>query len=122
MKAIGRAVAEDVWTASLNRSSHEIYKKDREEQKERAKSWRPDSLQINAERIKRGELVGEEYLWGRRAIQMIKLGMLLEETLEPYRKAYLEEYKSLYSKDFYEMKVADLTQRHNYAKEQYSLT
>lgn len=122
MKAVGRAVSEDVWTASVNRSSHEIYKKDREEQKERAKSWRPDSLQVNAERIKRGELVGEEYLWGRRAVQMIKMGMLLEETLDPYRKAYLDEYKSLYSKQFYEMKVADLTQRHEHAKQQYALT
>ena len=122
MKAVGRAVADDVWAASVNRSSHEIYAKDRQEQKERAKSWRPDSLQVNAERIKRGELVGEEYLWGRRAVQMIKMGMLLEETLEPHRQSFLEEYKSLYSKSFYDMKVADLTQRHKAAKEQYALT
>ena len=122
MKALGRAVSDDVWAASVNRSSQEIYAKDREEQKERAKSWRPHSLQVNAERIKRGELVGEEYLWGRRAVQMIKMGMVLEETLEPHRKSFLEEYQSLYSKDFYEMKVADLTQRHQLAKEQYALT
>ena len=122
MKAVGRAVADDVWSTSVNRSSHEIYAKDRQEQKERSKSWRPDSLQVNAERIKRGELVGEEYLWGRRAVQMIKMGMLLEETLEPHRQSFLEEYKSLYSQSFYDMKVADLTQRHKLAKEQYALT
>lgn len=122
MKALGRAVADDVWAASVNRSSHEIYAKDRQEQKERAKSWRPDSLQVNAERIKRGELVGEEYLWGRRAVQMIKMGMVLEETLEPHRQSFLEEYKSLYSKDFYEAKVKELNVKHSSAKEQYTLT
>ena len=122
MKAVGRAVAEDVWTASVSRSSHEIYKKDREEQRERAKSWRPDSLQVNAERIKRGELVGEEYLWGRRAVQMIKMGMVLESTLELHRQAFLEDYRSLYSKEFYDIKVKELNTKHSLAKEQYTLT
>ena len=122
MKAVGRAVADDVWAASVNRPSHKIYEEDRKRQRERSKSWKPDSLQVNAERIKRGELVGEEYLWGRRSVQMIKMGMLLEETLEPHRQSFLEEYKSLYSKSFYDMKVADLTQRHKAAKEQYALT
>mgnify|MGYP007073189138 FL=1 len=122
MKALGRAVADDVWAASVNRSSHEIYAKDRQEQKERAKSWRPDSLQVNAERIKRGELVGEEYLWGRRAVQMIKMGMLLEETLEPHRQSFLEDYKALYSKEFFDLKVKELNTKHSLAKEQYTLT
>jgi hypothetical protein len=122
MKTVGKAVAEDVWTASVSRSSHEIYKKDREEQKERAKSWRPDSLQVNAERIKRGELVGEEYLWGRRAVQMIKMGMVLESTLELHRQSFLEDYRSLYTKDFYDIKVKELNTKHSLAKEQYTLT
>lgn len=122
MKAIGRAVEGDVWAASLDRPSHQIYAKDRQEQRDRAKSWTPDSLQVNAERIKRGDAVGEEYLWGRRAVQMIKLGMLLEDTLESHRKAYLEAYRELYSKNLYDMKLADLTQRHKAAKEQYALT
>ena len=122
MKALGRAVADDVWAASVNRSSHEIYAKDRQEQKERAKSWRPDSLQVNAERIKRGELVGEEYLWGRRAVQMIKMGMLLEETLEAHRQSFLEDYKALYTKEFFDIKVKELNVKHSLAKEQYTLT
>jgi hypothetical protein len=122
MKALGRAVADDVWAASVNRSSHEIYAKDRQEQKERSKSWRPDSLQVNAERIKRGELVGEEYLWGRRAVQMIKMGMLLEETLEPHRQSFLEDYKALYSKEFFDIKLKELNTKHSLAKEQYALT
>jgi hypothetical protein len=122
MKAVGRAVADDVWAASVNRPSHKIYEEDRKRQRERSKSWRPDSLQVNAERIKRGELVGEEYLWGKRAVQMIKLGMLLEETLEPYRQALLREYEELYSKSFFDSKVKDLQQKHQYALEKYGLT
>ena len=122
MKAVGRAVADDVWAASVNRPSHKIYEEDRKRQRERSKSWRPDSLQVNAERIKRGELVGEEYLWGKRAVQMIKLGMLLEETLEPYRQALLREYEELYSKSFFDSKVKDLQRKHQYALEKYSLT
>lgn len=122
MKAVGRAVADDVWAASVNRPSHKIYEEDRKRQRERSKSWRPDSLQVNAERIKRGELVGEEYLWGKRAVQMIKLGMLLEETLEPYRQALLREYEELYSKSFFDNKVKDLQQKHQYALEKYNLT
>ena len=122
MKAVGRAVADDVWAASVNRPSHKIYEEDRKRQRERSKSWQPDSLQVNAERIKRGELVGEEYLWGKRAVQMIKLGMLLEETLEPYRQALLREYEELYSKSFFDNKVKDLQQKHQYALEKYNLT
>ena len=122
MKAIGRAVADDVWAASVNRPSHKIYEEDRKRQREQSKSWKPDSLQVNAERIKRGELVGEEYLWGKRAVQMIKLGMLHEETLEPHRKAFLREFEELYSKSFFDNKVKDLQQKHQYALEKYSLT
>jgi hypothetical protein len=122
MKAIGRAVEDDVWAASVNRPSHKIYEEDRKAQKERAKSWRPDSLQVNAERIKRGESVGEEYLWGRRAIQMIKLGMLAKEHLEAHRKAFLEDAEELYSKEFFEQMLAGLEQKHKYAEEQYHLS
>ena len=121
-KHIGRAIADDVWAASVNRPSHKIYEEDRKRQREQSKSWKPDGLQVNAERIKRGDAVGEEYLWGRRAVQMIKFGMLLEDTLESHRKAYLEAYRELFSKNLYDMKVADLTQRHKAAKEQYALT
>lgn len=120
-KHIGRAIEDDVWSASVNRPSHKIYEEDRKAQKERAKSWQPDSLQVNAERIKRGELVGVEYLWGRRAVQMIKLGMILEETLNAHRKSYMDEYKELYSEHQYNIHIGDLISRHEAAREQYNL-
>jgi hypothetical protein len=122
MKAISRAVEDDVWAASVNRPSHKIYEEDRKAQKERAKSWKPDSLQVNAERIKRGESVGEEYLWGRRAVQMIKLGMLAKEHLQEHRKAFLEDAEELYSKEFFEQMKATLEQKQRYAEEQYHLS
>ena len=121
-KHIGRAIEDDVWSASVNRPSHKIYEEDRKAQKERAKSWQPDSLQVNAERIKRGDTVGEEYLWGRRAIQMIKLGMLTSEHLEAHRKAFLQDAQELYSKEFYEQMVATLEQKHKYAEDKYHLS
>jgi len=116
MKRVGKHIAEDAWAASLSRPSREIYADDIKRRKDLHANWQPDSLQINAERIKRGEAVGDMYLWGRRAILMIKMGMLRESDLEPHRQNYLNELKGLYSESFYEILKHDLENRHANAK------
>lgn len=116
-KHIGRAIADDIWSASVNRTSQKIYEKDRKEQKERSKNWSPDYLQINADRIKRGEPVSEDYLWGKFAMQMIRACLVSEETLDAYRKSFLTEYQKLYSDYSYQIKLKGLTDKHEEARD-----
>lgn len=47
--------------------------------------WKPNSLAINARRIKAGEPVGDMYIEGEMAKQMIKGGYITEADLAPYR-------------------------------------
>ena len=122
MKSVSRAVANDVWSASVSRRPDQIYAKDREAQKERSQSWKPDSLRINADRISRGEPVGVDYLWGRRAAQMIKLKLIRPSSLENYRQDYLEEIQKLYSEHFYSIKIKELEDKHDHAMRLYDLT
>ena len=88
-KAVGRFVKDDVWSASVSRGSHEIYKQDG---MERTKSWQPDGFRINAERIRAGELVADHWLFGRQAAGMIVMGYISESELEPHRQALLAEH------------------------------
>lgn len=44
-------------------------------------------IAIAARRMARGEPVGEGYLWGRLAVEMIAEGLVVRETMEAYRKA-----------------------------------
>ena len=116
-KHIGRAISDDIWSASVNRPSHKIYEKDRIEQKERSKNWGPDSLQINANKIKQGQPVSEGYLWGKQAMKMVRACLVTEEALDLYRKSFLNEYQSLYSEHDYQIKLKELTDKHNQARE-----
>jgi hypothetical protein len=69
-KHIGRAISDDIWSASVNRPSRKIYEQDRKEQKERSRNWEPNKLEIN----------------------------------------------ELYSDSFYELKLKELTDKHNEAR------
>lgn len=91
-KAVGRFIQDDVWSASVSRGSHEIYKRDLE----RTKSWTPDSMRINAERILNGELVGEQWLYGRMAVGMIATGLLTERQLQPHRDALIADMRKVF--------------------------
>ena len=57
-----------------------------------SKGYEPDELKINAERIKRNEDVGESYIIGTFAEQMVRSGLVTQEQLEPYKK-YLNHWK-----------------------------
>lgn len=56
--------------------------------------WKPDTLKINAARIKAGEPVGETYIQGKMAERMLKLGLVTEDDLAPYL-VYLDHHKRL---------------------------
>ena len=55
--------------------------------------YEPNELKINADRINNGEPVGENYIMGAMADQMVKAGLVAEKQLEPY-KEYLKRMKN----------------------------
>ncbi len=58
-----------------------------------SEKYQPNELKINAERIKNGQDVGENYIMGAMAEQMVKAGLVAEKQLEPY-KEYLKRMKN----------------------------
>ena len=56
------------------------------------KGYEPDELKINAKRIQNREDVGENYIFGTMANQMVRLGLVSEDQLQPY-KEYLNNMK-----------------------------
>lgn len=54
--------------------------------------WKPDTLEINARRIRAGEPVGETYLTGKLAERMVSKGLVTEEQIAPYL-VYLDANK-----------------------------
>jgi len=58
-----------------------------------SENYQPNELKINAERIKNGQDVGENYIMGAMAEQMVKAGLVAEKQLEPY-KEYLKRMKN----------------------------
>ena len=56
--------------------------------------WKPDTLKINAARIKNGEPVSETYIRGTMAQKLLDLGMITEAHLQPYLE-YLSHNKVL---------------------------
>tara|TARA_B100000035_G_scaffold197480_1_gene168743 strand:- start:3992 stop:4453 length:462 start_codon:yes stop_codon:yes gene_type:complete len=55
--------------------------------------YQPNELKINANRINNNEPVGENYVMGAMAEQMVRAGLVAEKQLEPY-KEYLKRMKN----------------------------
>lgn len=49
-------------------------------------NWHPDPAIINAQRIKKGEPVGEFYIYGKMADELIRCGLITEQDLQPYKE------------------------------------
>jgi hypothetical protein len=49
-------------------------------------NWHPDPKIINAQRIKKGEPVGEFYIYGKMADELIRDGLVTEHDLQPYKE------------------------------------
>ena len=49
-------------------------------------NWHPDPKIINAQRIKKGEPVGEFYIHGKMADELIRDGLVTEHDLQPYKE------------------------------------
>lgn len=55
-----------------------------------------DPINIAAKRMAAGDAVGDGYLWGRMAVDLIARGAVSDETLTQYRSALFHKRKALY--------------------------
>lgn len=62
------------------------------------KEW-DDPLVINAKRIKSGEAVGDWYIIGKGANQMLERGLVTYEELKPYQKSLEYQKKQMYREE-----------------------
>ena len=77
----------------ISKSAKEIAPKRPEFRELTPEKYQPNELKINADRINHGEPVGENYIMGAMAEQMVRAGLVAEKQLEPY-KEYLKRMKN----------------------------
>lgn len=75
-----------------------------------------DPYAINAKRIQNGEAVGDEWFYGRRAVELIEKGLATEGQLRPYRSALFFQMREVWGEDKAREKEAELIRRHEDAK------
>lgn len=74
-----------------------------------------DSKRINAQRILNGEPVGEDWIYGRRAVELIAGGYVTEGDMRPYRKGLYEAMKEVWGVERANEVERDLIARHEAA-------
>lgn len=80
---------------------------------------RPDTMQIMADRMRTGEAVGEGYLYGRSAVELINAGMVDRETLQSYRMGLYMAAKDVYGEEVANSMKDNWIKRHEHAERLY---
>jgi hypothetical protein len=75
-----------------------------------------DSYQIYAARMERGEGVPEGFIFGREAVELIKRGMLSEDTLRRYRSGWFFNAKDVYGEEEAKRMEAEMLKKHGAAQ------
>lgn len=78
-----------------------------------------DIYELNANRMKSGEAVGEGYLYGKEAVEMIARGLIDQETMTKYRSAAFFARKKMHGEESALAWEAEAKQRHEDAREIY---
>jgi hypothetical protein len=76
-----------------------------------------NEYEIMADRMAKGEAVGEGYLWGRQAVEMIRLRLVDEPTMKSYRSGAFLARRELYGEAAALAWEAECKERHAAAKE-----
>jgi hypothetical protein len=76
-----------------------------------------DVHELNANRMKAGEAVGEGYLYGCEAVELIARGLVDRETMTRYRSAAFLSRKKMHGEESALAWEADAKQRHEDAKQ-----
>ena len=78
--------------------------------------WRPDTMQIMANRMNAGEAVSDSYLYGRSAVELLKAGLVDMQTMRKYRSALYFAAKDAIGEDLAKAMEDRLIQRHDEAE------
>lgn len=78
-------------------------------------AWRPDSVAINLARLNSGEPIGEDWLWGRQALQLVAAGAD-RHVMRERRIAAAEAMAAIYGPDETRARLAVLKARHEAAE------
>ena len=79
---------------------------------EQKSAWRPDTMQIMANRMNAGEAVGDEWFYGRNAIALLKAGLVDRETMRKYRSAFYFAAKEVYGETLAKSLEERMNQKH----------
>jgi hypothetical protein len=71
-----------------------------QEVKDTMSTTKRDAYEINADRIKRGDHVGEIWIAGRLCAELINKNLVTKDDVEPYRKLYFYQLKEIYGKEY----------------------
>lgn len=75
-----------------------------------------DPHQIAAKRIAANEAIGDEWIYGRRALELVEKGLTTEGDLRPYRSALFFRMKDQWGADVAREREAELIRRHEDAE------
>lgn len=83
---------------------------------DKPKPFAMDIYELNANRMKAGEVVGEGYLYGREAVEMIARGLIDQDTMAKYRSAAFLARKDIHGEEAALAWEAAAKDRHESAK------
>ena len=84
-----------------------------------AKQATMDTMQVMADRMRTGGTVGEGYLYGRSAVELINAGMVDRETLQSYRTGLYMAAKDVYGEEVANSMQDNWVKRHDHADRLY---
>lgn len=74
--------------------------------------WSLDPIKINATRINEGQRVGDEWLYGKRAYELIESGLVTAQMIENYRYHLFKEEKNTVGNEIALKRDEDRRSRH----------
>ena len=114
-KSLTQVVTKQMWEASLNRPSKEIYQPDFD----RAKHWKVDTYRVTANRIKQNQKIGEHFIYGKEAAALVHFGYVTKAELEPYRTELKGRLYDNFNKDLAEQKIKSLEEAQAYGEKHF---
>ena len=78
--------------------------------------WKLRPVSVMAKRIMAGEPVGDGWIWGALAVDLLRQGEISDGDLEPYRRAHAAKLRETYGAQVAERMLADLEIRHERAQ------
>lgn len=85
----------------------------------RGEEYKVDPIRENARRIQARELVGDEWIYGRRAVELLASGLVTRGDIEAYRKGMAYDAKQIWGDDVAGSALARMEARHSAAEQLY---